>query len=225
MAAFLQDIHNVKLVFGEHLGEAVGLLDGFSYLGGLLLFCVTQAGGIKDICAHVQLFGGFLGDSQGIARHHLDPYAHRQRGRDGGLGIFAWRIEQWQHAEKLPLPVAFGPCHAQRTETASREFIDCLLDGRLYLPGIGRQFQNHLRRTLRHLEGLSVFGFDGGLGAFMHRVERLEMDYLISLQCLFVFQAAQNGQINRVVIFCARRQRAIEDDLLGGDIVHAERIT
>ena len=58
----------------------------------------------------------------------------------------------------------------------------------------------------------------------MHRVERLEMNHLISLQGLLVFQSAQHGQINGVVIVRARRQRAIEDHLIGGDIVHAEWI-
>ena len=146
------------------------------------------------------------------------------RGRNGGLGIFPWRIEQRQHAKKLPLAVSLGPRHAQRTKAARGEFVDRLLHGGFHLPGIGRQCQNHLRRAFRHLECLSVLAFDGGLGAFMHRVERLEMNHLISLQCLLVFQSAQHGQINGVVIVRARRQRAIEDDLIGGDIVHAERI-
>ena len=35
----------------------------------------------------------------------------------------------------------------------------------------------------------------------------MEMNHLIILQRVFVFQAAQNGQINRVVVFRARRQR------------------
>jgi len=52
-----------------------------------------------------EAFHGGVG--QGIARHDLN--AHCQRGRDGGLGIFAWRIEQWQHAKKLPLPIAVSP--------------------------------------------------------------------------------------------------------------------
>ena len=104
-----------------------------------------------------------------------------KRGRDGGLGIFPRRIEQGQHAEKLPLAVALRPRHAQRTKAARREFVDRLLDGGLHLPGIGRQCQNHLRRALRHLERLSVLALDGGLGAFMHRVEWLEMNHLISL--------------------------------------------
>ena len=37
VAAFLQDIHNMEFVFGEHLGKAVRLLDGLSHLRGLLL--------------------------------------------------------------------------------------------------------------------------------------------------------------------------------------------
>ena len=58
----------------------------------------------------------------------------------------------------------------------------------------------------------------------MHRVERLEMHHLVSLQRILVFQSAQDGQINGVVIVRTRRERAIEDDLLGRDIVHAEWI-
>ena len=58
----------------------------------------------------------------------------------------------------------------------------------------------------------------------MHRIERLEMSHLIAFQGLIVFQAAQNGQIDGVVVVRARRQRGIEDHLLGGNFVHAERI-
>ena len=79
-----------------------------------------------------------------------------QRGRDGFFGIFPWRIEQGQHANKLPLAVAFIPRHAQRTKTARGKFVDRLLDGGFHLPGVGGQFQNHLRRALRHFELFSV---------------------------------------------------------------------
>ena len=89
---------------------------------------------------------------------------------------------------------------------------------------IGRQRQDHLRRALRHFELLSVRARDRGLGALMHRVEGLEMSHLVALQGLIVFQAAENGQIDGVVIVRARCQRGTEDHLLGGDLVHAERI-
>ena len=46
---------------------------------------------------------------------------------------------------------------------------------------IGRQLQDHLRRALRHLEGLAVLAFDARLGALVHRIEGLEMQYLIGL--------------------------------------------
>ena len=58
----------------------------------------------------------------------------------------------------------------------------------------------------------------------MHRVERLEMHHVIALQRILVFQPGENGQINRVVVVRARRQRAIEDDLIGRDPVNCERI-
>ena len=43
--------------------------------------------------------------------------AHLPGGRDGGLGIVARRIEQRQHAQKLPVAIRIGPRHAQRTES------------------------------------------------------------------------------------------------------------
>ena len=54
------------------------------------------------------------------------------------------------------------------------------------------------------LNCLSVRALDGGLGAFMHRVERLEMDHLIALQGLIVFQAAQITARSMVSLFSAR---------------------
>ena len=54
------------------------------------------------------------------------------------------------------------------------------------------------------LNCLSVLAFDGGLGAFMHRVEGQEMNHLIALQrILSSFSAAEDGQIDGVVI-CPR---------------------
>ena len=147
-----------------------------------MLLRVAQAAGIENICAHPQFLGGFLGNGQRIARHHLDLHAHLSCGRDRCLGIVPWRIEQRQHAKKLPLAVSLGPRHAQRTKAARGEFVDRLVDGGLHLRGIGRQRQDHLRRALRHLELLSVRALDGGLGALMHRVERLEMDHLIAFR-------------------------------------------
>ena len=79
----------------------------------LLMLLVAEAAGIKNICAHPQFLGGFLGDGQRIARHHLDLHAHLSRGRDGCLGIVPWRIEQGQHTKKLPFAVSLGPRHAQ----------------------------------------------------------------------------------------------------------------
>ena len=39
VAALLQDIDDVELVFGEHLGETVGVLDGLGQLRRLLMLC------------------------------------------------------------------------------------------------------------------------------------------------------------------------------------------
>ena len=159
-----------------------------------------------------------------IAGNHLDAHAHLPRARDGCFGLLARRIEQRQHAHKLPLAFLICPGHAQRTEAASRKFIDGFLDGGLYLTGVGRHLQNYLRRSLGHIELFSVRAFDGGFGALMHRVERLEMDHLIALQGLIVLQAADHGQVDGVLVFRTRSQRGAEDDLVGRDTVDAERI-
>ena len=42
------------------------------------------------------------GDRELVARHHLDAHSRLPCGRDGCLGFFPGRIEQGQHAQKLP---------------------------------------------------------------------------------------------------------------------------
>ena len=177
----------MELVFGEDLGKSVGLLDSLCYRRRRLLLFVTETTGIEDIRAHPQFLGGFLSDGQRIARHHLHFHAHLLRGRDGCLGVVARWIEQRQNAEKLPWAVSFRKRHPQRTKAARREFVYRLIDDGLHLWAIGRQRQNHLRRALRHLEGLSAGARHGGLGAFAHRIERLKMAYLVVFQRLIIF--------------------------------------
>ena len=100
--------------------------------------------------------GSFSGDGDLIARNHLDVHAHLPGARDGCFGLLARRIEQWQHADKLPLAFLIRPGHAQGTEAARRKFVDGFLDGGLYLAGVGRHLQNDLWRSLGHEELFSV---------------------------------------------------------------------
>ena len=179
---------------------------------------------VENVRTHPQRLGGLPGDRQGIACHHLDLHAHLGRGRDGGFGVFTRRIEQRQYAEKLPFPVAIRPGHTERTKAARGEVVDRLVDGGLHGCGIRRQSLDDLRRPLRHLECASIRGLDGGLGALVHWIERLEMRDLIGLQRLLVLQAAQDGEIDRVVVLRSRSQRAGEDELVGCDLIQAERI-
>ncbi|MDA8171414.1 MAG: hypothetical protein M0Z48_06240 [Nitrospiraceae bacterium] len=94
----LQDVYNVELVFGEHLGEAVRFLDGLRQLRRLVMLRIAEAAGIKDICSQTQFPGGFPGDGQLISRHHLYVYPHLPGGRDGCPGFFPGRVEKGQHA-------------------------------------------------------------------------------------------------------------------------------
>ena len=113
MPTLLQVIDNVELVCGEHLRKAASVLDGLGHRRRLLLLLVAQRAGIKDICGHPQFLGGFLGDGQRIAGHHLDLHAHMLGGCDGFPGVVPWRIEQGQHTKKLPFAISLGPRHAQ----------------------------------------------------------------------------------------------------------------
>src|SRR5277367_5287037 len=125
---------------------------------------------------------------------------HLGRGRDGRFGIVTRRIEQRQHAEKLPFAVSVRAGHAKRPKTAGGEIVDRLVDCGLHLSGIRRHGQDDLRGPLGHLKRLAIRALDRGLGAFVHRIEWLEMRDLIRLERLFVLQAAQNGEVDRVVV-------------------------
>ena len=50
------------------------------------------------------------------------------------------------------------------------------------------------------------------------------MNDLVAFQGLIVFQGAQHSQVDGVLIVRTRRQRGVENDLIGRNIVHAERI-
>jgi hypothetical protein len=52
VAALLQHIHDVELMFGEYLGETVGVLDGVSQLRRLLMLGIAEPAGIEDVGAH-----------------------------------------------------------------------------------------------------------------------------------------------------------------------------
>ena len=148
-----------------------------------------------------------------------------QRGRDGCLGIFPRRIEQGQHAQETaigrrPRP---APRPSERKPRAANSLTAFSTAG-FTCPALADNAKITCGAPFVTLNVFPSLAFDGGFGAFMHRIKGLEMDHLITFQRLFVFQSAQNGQINGVVIVRARRQRGIEDDLFGRDIVHAERI-
>ena len=181
MAVLLQDVHYVVFVFGKHLSETVGFFDSGHGLRRLAILRIAQHCGIKDVRTHPQLAGRFLGDGQLVAGHHLHAHAHLLRARDRCFGLLARRIEHWQHANKLPPIFLVRPGHAQGTEAARGKFFDGFLHRGLYFACVGRHFQNHLRRAFGHKKLFSVRALDGGFGALMHRIERLEMEYLKGL--------------------------------------------
>ena len=112
VAAALKNIDNVVLVFRKYLRESIGLFDGFLGLGRLLLLRVAQGAGIQNVSTQSELFRSLPGDGDLIASNHLDVHAHLPGARDGRFGLLARRIEQRQHAGKLPLAFLVGSGYA-----------------------------------------------------------------------------------------------------------------
>ena len=133
MTSLLEDVDDVELVLGEDLGEPIGIVNGLGRRRGLFALDVAQSGGIEDVRAHPERLGRLPGDGQGITGDHLHVHTHLQGGGDCHLGVVAWWIEQGQHADEVPRPVAFGPGHTQRTEASCREPVYCGVDLRLHL--------------------------------------------------------------------------------------------
>ena len=52
VTAMLQDVHDVKLVFREHLGETVRFFDRLRRLRRLVMLHVAQSAGIENVRAH-----------------------------------------------------------------------------------------------------------------------------------------------------------------------------
>ena len=171
VAVLLQHVDDMKLMFGEHLSEAVRILDGLGHRRGFLGLGVAEGVRVEDVRAHSQRLGHLAGDRQSVARHHLDLHAHLSRRRDGGLGVFPRRIEQRQDAEKPPFAVAIGARDAERTKAARGEVVDSLVHGGLHRGRVRRQRQDDLRRALGHLECLSIRALDRGLGPLVHGIE------------------------------------------------------
>ncbi len=191
-------------MLGEHLREAVCLLDLLNYLRRLLLLGVAERAGVQDIDAQAKFFRCFPGNGNLIARHHFDFDAHLDGIGDGFLGICAWRIKQGQHADKLPFALLIGSGNAQRAEAAAGKIKNGFVRRCLDFGRIGCHLQNDLRRSLCYKELLPVRPFDGSFRAFVHRIEGHKVKYLAALQFLVILYTANYRQVDGVLIFRAR---------------------
>ena len=144
-------------------------------------------------------------------------------GGDGGRRVVARRVEQRQHADELPVAVAVGAGHTQGPEAADGEIVDGLVGGRSDLCGVGGQRQDDLRGAFGDPERRAVGGGDGGLGAFVHRVERLELGDRVIMQSLGVREAAKYREVDGIVVVRAGGQRAVADHGRRADAVDGER--
>jgi hypothetical protein len=104
----------------------------------------------------------------------------------------------------LPVIVRVGACDAERTKSARGETRDCCLHGGLNGGGIFRHREDHLRSALCDAKLLPVGSFDRGFGALVHGIERREMHDVKGLQDVCILDAADHGEIDRILILGAR---------------------
>jgi hypothetical protein len=183
-----------------------------------------HARGVQDIDAQAQFFRCFPGNGNLIARHHFDFDAHLDGVGDGFLGIRARRIEQGQHADKLPFALLIGSGHAQGAEAAAGKIKNGFVRRRLDFGGVARHLQNDLRRSLCDKELLPVRPFDGSFRAFVHRIEGHKVKHLAALQSLVILYTAYYRQVDSVLVFRAGGQRGPENNVRSSDSVNAEGI-
>ncbi len=143
------------------------------------------------------------------------------------LGVLARRVGQGEHAEEPPGAVgiarAVGAGDAQGAEAAGGEPVDGLVHGRLDRGGVDAQGQDHLGCALGDPEGVpsapvtvaSVRLCTGSNGWKCGSGSR---------EGVSVGQAGQDGSVDGVVVVGAGGQRGVQDDLLGGDVIDAERL-
>ena len=76
MASILQDFHDMVLVLGIDLGEAISGFDGIRKLASFMVFRFIEEAGVEDVGAEPHLLGDLLADGNLIARNHLHPNSH-----------------------------------------------------------------------------------------------------------------------------------------------------
>mmetsp|Transcript_17772 Transcript_17772/g.62669 ORF Transcript_17772/g.62669 Transcript_17772/m.62669 type:complete len:574 (+) Transcript_17772:928-2649(+) len=229
VALLADDVDDLELVLGQHLGEAVGGHDD----GGQVAVhaaLVVQHLRVEDVGAHAELAARLLGDGRLVARDHLHLHAHVHGRLDRALGVVARRVEEREHALELParrlVLTRVADRDAERAEAAVGERLHRALDAAADLVLVVRQAQHHLRRALGDLEDLAIGGLDERLRALVRGVERRELDLLERRQ----LGARRDGLRDAVVdgVLVALRalggERGVEDDLLLGHVAHEQRL-
>jgi hypothetical protein len=78
---------------------------------------------------------------------------------------------------------------------------------------VSRQLKNHLHRALRNTEFGPFRSSDDRLRPFVNRIKGLEVDHLVFVQLVPVFQTAQNRDVNGILTLSARGECGGEDHL------------
>ena len=211
VAVFLKHIDDVEFMFRENLGETVGILDRPGHAAVSSVW--NHPAWLRRECSNPSpVFWRSPARSPSaspVTILILTPIRAAIATVD--FGVFARRIEQRQHAEKLPLSVAVRSRDTKRAKPARSEIIDGLVHGGLDGGGIRRQRQDNLRRALGNLERLPSAAFTVASVRLCTGSNGMKWVTCIGLQRLLVLQASQHRQIDGVVISGPGRQSTGED--------------
>lgn len=201
MSTLLQHLDDLVLVLGEDLSETISLLDKI-VLSGSRETTVDETFRVVNLGTKSQHLASFLGNSDGITSKHLNRETENLGFSDGGGGILTRRVEHGQHAEQLPVSVAFLNANTEGTETTTSKLSGLGLVHIGIFLGAGREVEDSLGGTLGASVADTILDDDSSdtLGDGVERSEFLGLPALgEDLLGSWVTLESENGDlVNRI---------------------------
>jgi len=227
VATLLQNLDDVVLVLGEHLGETISSLDEVVDLRArhVTATAETQTLSVVNVGTETKLAGSLTSNADGITSKHLDGQTERLGLVDGTGSVVARRVEAGHDTQDLPLALPTLAGNTQRTEATRSELghlvlvglVNLLRDGVILLDS----FENEERRTLHADDALTLRGLDDGNDLLGDRVEGVELDDLVlvedALGAGVVLQRLEESLVDgiKTLLLAGSGQAGSEHEVLG----------
>jgi hypothetical protein len=229
VATLLQNLDDVVLVLGEHLGETIGSLDEVVHLraGHVTAATETKALSVVDVGAETELARSLTSNADGITSKHLDGQTERLSLVDGAGSVVTRGVGAGHDAKNLPGALTTLAGDTERAETTGGELgnlvlvglVDLLGDGVVLLDGL----ENEQRGTLDADNALALGRLDNGGDLLGDGVEGVELEDLVlaedTLGAGVVLQGLEEGLVDGIHTLLLARggQARSEHEVLGVD--------